>query len=194
MMTNKCQIYLASKSPRRAELLQQIGVSFEMVDVDVPEISQANESAEAFVQRLALDKARAGWQVSNKDHPVLGADTIVVLDGEILGKPASPADAESMLASLSGKQHTVMTAIAMVDAEQASGRLNCTQVSFREITDTERKNYVASGEPLDKAGAYAVQGQAAAFIEHLQGSYSGVMGLPLFEMADLLREFGIQVV
>ena len=194
MMLNKCQIYLASKSPRRAELLEQIGIGFELVDVNVSEIREANESAEAFVERLALDKARAGWQVSNKTCPVLGADTIVVLDNEVLGKPTSAADAERMLASLSGKQHTVMTAIAMVEAERESARLNCSQVSFRVMSDTERKNYVASGEPLDKAGAYAVQGLAAIFIEHLQGSYSGVMGLPLFETADLLREFSISVV
>ena len=194
MMLNKGQIYLASKSPRRAELLQQIGVSFEAVDVDVLEDRQVNESARDFVQRLATDKASAGWQASDKSCPVLGADTVVVLDDEILGKPASQADAENMLASLSGREHTVMTAIALVNAEQLLTRLNCSQVSFREITEIEIKNYVASGEPLDKAGAYAIQGQAAVFIEHLQGSYSGVMGLPLFETADLLRKFGIQVV
>jgi len=194
MMLNKGQIYLASKSPRRAELLQQIGVSFEAVDVDVPEDRQVNEPARDFVQRLATDKASAGWQASDKSCPVLGADTVVVLDDEILGKPASQADAENMLASLSGREHTVMTAIALMNAEQLLTRLNCSQVSFREITEIEIKNYVASTEPLDKAGAYAIQGQAAVFIEHLQGSYSGVMGLPLFETADLLRKIGIQVV
>ncbi len=191
---NKCVIYLASKSPRRAELLEQIGIGFELIDVDVPEVRKSNESAIDFVQRLALDKARVGWQVSDKAYPVLGADTIVVLDDKILGKPTSSADAESMLANLSGKQHTVMTAIALVNNEKESLRLSCSQVLFREVTEFERKNYVASGEPLDKAGAYAVQGQAAAFIEHLEGSYSGVMGLALFETADLLQEFTIQVI
>jgi len=191
---NKPSIYLASKSPRRAELLEQIGVSFELVDVDVPEVRESNETAEAFVQRLARDKARAGWQTSHKTLPVLGADTIVVLDNEILGKPTSPTDAEAMLARLSGKRHAVVTAIALVNESKELLRLSCSQVLFREITELERKNYVASGEPLDKAGAYAVQGLAAAFIAHLEGSYSGVMGLPLFETADLLQEFTIQVV
>lgn len=186
------QIFLASKSPRRAELLKQIGIGFELVDVDVPEVRLANESAQAFVQRLALDKARAGWQASNKACPVLGADTVVVLKGEILGKPTSPTDAELMLTKLSGKQHTVLTAIALVGKQHESARLCSSQISFRKMTDAEIKTYVASGEPLDKAGAYAIQGQAAVFIEHLQGSYSGVMGLPLFEMADLLQEFAIQ--
>jgi len=189
-----CSIYLASKSPRRAELLNQIGVGFELVDVDVPEEHEINESAEAFVQRLARDKARAGWQASAKHYPVLGADTIVVLNGEILGKPTTPADADAMLAQLSGQHHTVMTAIAMVDADKEASRLSCSQVFFREISEIERKNYVVSGEPLDKAGAYAVQGLAAVFIERLVGSYSGVMGLPLSETADLLREFTIQVI
>ena len=191
-MVNQHLIYLASKSPRRAELLEQIDISFTLLEVDVPEVREVNESAEDFVQRLALDKARAGWQRSDKSCPVLGADTIVVLGGDILGKPASPTDAEAMLLSLSGKQHTVMTAIAMVNAEKERIRLNCSQVLFREISETEIKNYVSSGEPLDKAGSYAVQGRAAVFIERLEGSYSGVMGLPLFETADLLREFTIQ--
>lgn len=188
------QIYLASKSPRRAELLTQIGISFERLDVEVPEVARENEAAQDFVQRLALDKARAGWQHSDKCCPVLGADTIVVLNDNILGKPTSADDAESMLADLSGKQHTVMTAMAMVASEKEAIRLNCSQVRFRKISDIERKKYVASGEPLDKAGAYAIQGQAAVFIEHLEGSYSGVMGLALFETADLLREFTIQTI
>jgi len=187
-------IYLASKSPRRAELLEQIGIGFELLDVDVPEVREPNELAENFVQRLALDKARAGWQASDKQYPVLGADTIVVLNGEILGKPTSAADAEAMLARLSGQKNTVITAIAMVNAGNEAIRLSSSQVFFRKITEIERKNYVASGEPLDKAGAYAVQGQAAVFIERLEGSYSGVMGLPLFETADLLREFTIQTI
>lgn len=189
---SKPVVYLASKSPRRAELLEQIGIGFELVDVDVPEVREPNELAEAFVQRLALDKAQAGWLACNKIYPVLGADTIVVLDDEILGKPCSPADAERMLAKLSSKQHRVITAIAMLNAEQESVRTSCSQVTFRKISELERKNYVATGEPLDKAGAYAVQGQAAVFIAHLEGSFSGVMGLPLFETADLLQEFAIQ--
>jgi len=189
---NKCVIYLASKSPRRAELLEQIGIGFELVDVDVAEVREPNEMAEAFVQRLARDKAQAGWLACNKAYPVLGADTIVVLEDEILGKPSSPADAERMLARLSGKQHSVITAIAMLNADQESVRTSRSQVTFRKISELERENYVATGEPLDKAGAYAIQGQAAVFIAHLEGSFSGVMGLPLFETADLLQEFAIQ--
>ncbi len=187
-------VYLASKSPRRAELLAQIGIGFELVDVDVPEVRESAESAEDFVRRLALDKARAGWQASTQQYPVLGADTIVVLNGEILGKPTSAADAEAMLARLSGQKNTVITAIAMVNADKEAIRLSSSQVFFRKITEIECKNYVASGESLDKAGAYAVQGQAAVFIERLEGSYSGVMGLPLFETADLLQEFTIQTI
>jgi len=184
-------IYLASKSPRRAELLAQIGIRFEVMSVDVPELLKAGESPSEFVQRLALDKARAGWQVSEKILPVLGADTIVVLDDEIMGKPVLEGDAERMLSALSGRQHMVMTAVAMVKDENEAIRLSTSQVSFRETTKAERKAYIATGEPMDKAGSYAIQGQAAVFIGKLEGSYSGVMGLPLFETAELFREFGI---
>lgn len=188
------RIYLASQSPRRAELLQQIGVEFERIDVDVPEVQANNEMASDFVQRLAREKAQAGWQACDKHYPVLGADTIVVLNDDILGKPHSPAGALRMLASLSGTTHTVMTAMALVNENKTVVRLNCSQVTFREISESERKHYVATGEPLDKAGAYAVQGRAAAFIESIQGSYSGIMGLALYEMADLLEQFGISVI
>lgn len=187
-------IYLASQSPRRSELLSQIGVYFDVISVDVEERQQPQEAAVQFVERLALDKARAGWQQSAKDRPVLGADTIVVLDDELLGKPRDCADAISMLARLSGREHQVMTAVAMVEAEREALRLSISRVRFREITAQECVLYAATGEPDDKAGAYAIQGRAAIFVAHLEGSYSGVMGLPLFETTDLLKEFAISVI
>lgn len=187
-------IYLASQSPRRRELLAQIGIHCEVVSVDVPETRQVNESPEDFVQRLALDKARAGWQVSDQACPVLGADTIVVLGDRILGKPVSDEDAEAMLAALSGQTHTVMTAVAMIKDEHQAIRLNISQVTFRETTELERQAYIATGEPADKAGGYGIQGHAAVFIQQLQGSYSSVMGLPLFETGQLLEEFAIPVI
>ncbi len=187
-------IYLASQSPRRRELLAQIGVHFDVISVDVSEQRQPGEVAAQFVERLALDKARAGWQRSLRDRPVLGADTIVVLDDEVLGKPRDRADAESMLARLSGREHLVMTAVALVGAEGEALRLSISRVRFREITADECQVYVATGEADDKAGSYAIQGQAAIFIEHLEGSYSGVMGLPLFETTDLLKGFAISVI
>jgi septum formation protein len=191
-------IYLASQSPRRRELLEQIGVHFDVISVDVPEQRQPGEVAAQFVERLALDKARAGWQHGARDRPVLGADTIVVLDDEVLGKPADCAGAEAMLARLSGREHRVMTAVALVGVlageEHEAMRLSISRVRFRKTTTAEREAYCATGEPDDKAGAYAIQGRAAMFVEHLEGSYSGVMGLPLFETADLLREFAIPVI
>lgn len=191
-------IYLASQSPRRRELLGQIGVPFDVVSVDVPEQRRPAEVAAQFVERLALAKARAGWQHSARDRPVLGADTIVVLDDEVLGKPADRADAEAMLARLSGREHRVMTAVALVGDLAGEGheamRLSISRVRLRVITAAERQAYCATGEPDDKAGAYAIQGRAAVFVEHLEGSYSGVMGLPVFETADLLKEFAVPVI
>ena len=191
---NYPRILLASKSPRRAELLEQIGIHFEIISVDVPELLQAGESPAEFVQRLALEKARAGWLASEQSLPVLGADTIVVIGDKVLGKPVFEGDAEAMLAALSGRTHSVMTAVAVVMNKQESLRLSTSQVSFRETTEAERKAYVATGEPADKAGAYAIQGQASVFIDKLEGSYTGVMGLPLFETAEIFREFSIDVI
>lgn len=191
---NTPKILLASQSPRRAELLEQIGIDFEVIHVDVPELVKAGESPTEFVQRLALEKAQAGWQASEKTCPVLGSDTIVVLDDHILGKPVFEGDAEAMLVRLSGRTHHVMTAVAVVKGEQHGMRLSTSEVSFRETTEAERKAYVSTGESSDKAGGYAIQGQAAVFIDKLQGSYSGVMGLPLFETAELFKEFAIDVI
>jgi len=188
---NKPRIYLASQSPRRSELLHQLGIDFSVLVADVPEVVASGEQAEEFVQRLALDKARVGWQLSDQTCPVMGADTVVVVDGMILGKPADAADARDMLMELSGRSHVVMTAVALVQGDKEALRLNCSTVTFRKFSEQECHDYVATGEPLDKAGAYAVQGHAAIFIKELHGSYSGVMGLPLYETAQLLEEFNI---
>jgi len=191
---NAPKILLASQSPRRAELLEQIGIDFEVIHVDVPELVKAGEAPTEFVQRLALEKAQAGWQASEKTCPVLGSDTIVVLDDYILGKPVFEGDAEAMLARLSGRTHRVMTAVAVVKGEQQGMRLSTSEVSFCKTSEAERKAYISTGESLDKAGGYAIQGQAAVFVDKLQGSYSGVMGLPLFETAELFKEFAIDVI
>ncbi len=186
-------IYLASQSPRRGILLKQIGVEFTSVLVDVPELRRPDEAAEDFVRRLALDKARAGWKAPERqsDLPVLGADTAVVVDDKVLGKPVDRDHALAMLASLSGRSHRVLSAVALVQGAREQTRLSASIVRFRTTTKQERWCYCATGEPLDKAGAYAIQGFAAAFISRLEGSYSGVMGLPLYETVELLTAFGV---
>lgn len=183
-------LYLASQSPRRLELLRQIGIEPQVLAVDVDETPRAQESAEDYVLRLALEKARAGWSVQ-RAGPTLGADTSVVLDGHTLGKPRDREHALDMLAALSGREHRVLTAVAVVDGQDERQRLSDSRVSLRAITGQEAAAYWAGGEPADKAGAYAIQGLGAVFVEHLSGSYSGVMGLPLFETADLLGHFGV---
>jgi len=191
-------VYLASGSPRRRELLQQIGVSFRVVGAAVDEAVLAGETPVAYVTRLARIKADAGWDRS-RDHgspsradvPVLGADTAVVLDGKILGKPVDRADALDMLQQLSGRTHQVLTAVALRAAGGLVSRVSRTLVTFRTVAADEARAYWDTGEPKDKAGAYAVQGRAAVFIADLRGSYSGVMGLPLFETAELLGEAGV---
>lgn len=187
------KITLASASPRRRELLDQIGVDYDVLPVDIDESIHANEKDADFVTRLALEKAQAGFIRQGTEQPVLGSDTIVVLNHHILGKPETRDDAVAMLSALSGKQHQVMTAVAMVDVRQQACSLNISQVSFRSISKSEIDAYWATGEPADKAGAYGIQGMAAQFIKNIDGSYSGVMGLPLFETAQLLEKFGIQL-
>lgn len=189
------QIYLASNSPRRRELLDQIGVSYRVLRVEVDESSRPGEEASVLVQRLALAKARAGHASlpAGDDKPVLGADTLVVCDGRILGKPHERAAGLAMLEMLSGRSHEVFTAVALVNSQRKGVLLNRSQVRFRDIAPAEAAAYWDSGEPLDKAGGYAIQGLGAVFIAELTGSYSGVMGLPLFETARLLNEFEIGV-
>lgn len=182
-------IGLASQSPRRRELLRQIGLEPVLLPAEVDETPLPGERPGAFVLRLAEAKARAGAADAG-GLPVLGADTAVVADGRILGKPRDRTDAVDMLLGLSGREHQVYTGVALV-ADEVQTRLNVSRVRFRAIEPVEAFAYWASGEPADKAGGYAIQGLGAVFVADLQGSYSGVMGLPLFETAALLRECGI---
>lgn len=186
-------LYLASASPRRRELLTQIGVSYAVLDVAVEERVHSGESPVDYVQRVALAKARAGVAGlgGGATRPVLGADTEVVIDATVLGKPADRAQGMAMLARLSGREHEVLTAIALVAGTQVLTRLVRTQVSFRELNEAECAAYWQSGEPVGKAGGYAIQGRGALFVRSLTGSYSGVMGLPLYETGELLRQLGI---
>lgn len=185
-------IYLASQSPRRRELLTQIGVSHDVLSVTIDESPRSDETPEDYVRRMALTKARAGQRLRN-DRPVLGSDTAVVLDGRILGKPVDKEDAIAMLTALSGREHRVLTGVALVDDRHDGYRLSDNRVSFRSLSNSEIAAYWETGEPVDKAGGYAVQGLGALFVSHLSGSYSGVMGLPLFETAQLLTSAGIRL-
>ena len=186
-------LYLASASPRRRELLRQIGVAYRRLPVEVDETPLPGESPGDYVARLALAKARTGWRTLGRrtPRPVLGADTAVVVDAVILGKPRDRDEGLAMLARLSGREHQVLSAVALATGARETVKVQESQVRFRELTATECAAYWNSGEPLDKAGGYAIQGRAATFIAELRGSYSGVMGLPLFETTELLREFGI---
>jgi septum formation protein len=187
-------IYLASASPRRRELLQQIGVSFRLVGTELDETPRLSEAPAAYVARLAAAKADAGWlSRSAAIAPVLAADTAVVLDGAILGKPRDRDDAEHMLLQLSGRTHEVMTAVAVRSSAGNQIKVSRSLVTFRILDAAEVRAYWDTGEPRDKAGAYAIQGFAAIFIEDLRGSYSGVMGLPLFETAELLKALGFRL-
>lgn len=181
-------LYLASKSPRRAELLDRLGQPHRLIDVDVPEVRAPGEGAADYVRRVARDKARAGWaQVAAQPGAcVLGADTEVVLGAEVFGKPRDAADAAAMLRRLSGRTHAVLSAVTVIDHAGEREALSATEVRFATLSEARIAAYVATGEPMGKAGAYAIQGRAEAFVEHLAGSYSGVMGLPLHETARLL--------
>jgi len=181
-------ILLASASPRRSELLRQVGIAHEVRPVHVDETVQAGEAPSAYVLRLAEAKAGALWRqlALHERRPVLAADTTVALEGEIFGKPGGLAEAQAMLGRLSGRTHEVHTAVALVHEGGAAARVNRSSVTFRELTPAEIAWYWRTGEPADKAGGYAVQGRAAAFISHIAGSYSGIMGLPLYETWGLL--------
>lgn len=182
-------LYLASGSPRRRELLAQLGLSFERLANEVEERRHADETAEQYVRRLARDKALAGVTVAAFDLPVLGADTIVVLNNHVLEKPADAAAAAEMLAMLSGKTHEVMTAVALADRQHTLDCLVVTEVTFRPLTPDDIAGYIASGEPMDKAGAYGIQGLGGNFVRKINGSYHAVVGLPLVETAELLSHF-----
>lgn len=186
-------LWLASQSPRRRELLAQIGAALETIDVDVPEVRGAGESPQVYVERVAREKARAGLERVIRRDPdalVLGADTEVVLDDRVFGKPRDPAQAAAMLRALSGRTHDVISVVCCVSTKGERIATSVSAVTFAELDERAIADYVATGEPFGKAGAYAIQGRAAAFIAHLSGSYSGVMGLPLFETVRLLREAG----
>ncbi len=184
-------LYLASQSPRRRQLLEQIGVAFDVVHVDVPERRSAEESPRHYVSRVARDKAHAGLlQAGDPRAMVLGSDTEVVLDDEVFGKPVDAADAAAMLRRLSGRTHEVISAVWLVGGRHEDSELCVSRVRFAELDEAAIAAYVATGEPFGKAGGYAIQGRGATLVEHLEGSYSGVMGLPLFETARLLTRFG----
>jgi septum formation protein len=181
-------IYLASASPRRSALLAQIGVAHQVAPVAVDESVASAETPESYVTRLAALKAETLWRRLSEPErlPVLGSDTTVVVDDNILGKPASEPECVRMLQLLSGRTHQVLTAVALRSAAGSDVRLSVSEVTFRELSLQEMRDYWRTGEPADKAGGYAVQGRAAIFISRIAGSYSGIMGLPLFETAQLL--------
>lgn len=184
-------IYLASASPRRRELLDQIGVPFRQIASTVDEVRLATEGPAAYVERIAADKAAQVWEqvAASEPAPVLAADTAVVIEDEVFGKPDDEAQALAMLEQLSGRSHTVLTAIALRWQSDLERRLSISEVRFRATTAAERRAYCRTEEPFDKAGAYAIQGLGGLFVEHLSGSYSAVMGLPLFETAQMLSRF-----
>jgi septum formation protein len=198
-------LYLASRSARRQELLRQLGIGFELLRLreasgrqrDVIEAANDGEPPLHYVERIARTKATvAGQQMLRRGlppRPVLGADTEVVLDGAIYGKPRNAADAARMLGQLSGRTHQVFTAVAVSNEQEVIAEIATSSVSFRELTREEIDRYVATGESVDKAGAYAIQGRAAGFVSRLEGSYTGVMGLPLFETAGILARIGVRV-
>lgn len=188
-------LYLASKSPRRRDLLARLGLSVGLLDLDLPEVRQAGEGAVDYVRRVAREKAGAGLLkvMSTPGARVIAADTEVILDDEVFGKPVDAADAASMLTRLSGRTHQVVSVVWLMDAAREAQAVSTTDVTFAALTPAQIHGYVASGEWDGKAGAYAIQGLAEAFVTRLEGSYSGVMGLPVHETATLLADFGIDV-
>ncbi len=192
-MTAAAQVILASASPRRRELLQQIGVNTIVQSVDIDESQIQNELVMDYVQRLAMEKAQCGFNTIKNEQklPVLGSDTIVEIDGSILGKPENRQHAKSMLQQLSGQKHAVHTSVAIVTVDKRIIDTSSSQVLFKSLEEREIDCYLATGEADDKAGAYAIQGIAAQFIKNINGSFSGVMGLPLYETAQLLKQCGV---
>ena len=186
-------IHLASKSPRRRQLLEQLGVPFQCLDIDIPEARAPGEAPEAYVSRVAREKAQAGLALlaSEPGARVLGADTEVVLDDVVFGKPADLADAAAMLRRLAGRTHRVISVLWLVSAGREDHAVSRTEVTFAPLDEARIAAYLACGEAFGKAGAYAIQGRAAGFVAHLSGSHSGVMGLPLHETAELLARAGV---
>jgi nucleoside triphosphate pyrophosphatase len=193
-MHTSAQIILASASPRRRELLEQIGIAARVEAVDIDESRKPNEAVMDFVQRLAMEKAQRGYDTVKSDEalPVLGSDTIVEIGGEVLGKPEDRQHAREILMILSGRVHEVHTSVAIVSHDKKIIDTSSTQVHFKTLEADEIDSYISTGEADDKAGAYAIQGIAAQFVKNINGSYSGVMGLPLYETARLLKQCGIR--
>lgn len=201
-MHSAFRIYLASRSPRRRELLTQIGVAFDTIlfragersDPEIDETPYAGESPVAYVERVARAKAEHGTRILDwrklAHHPVLSADTTLEFEGEIIGKPVDAADAEAILQRLSGKTHRVLTGVAVNHQNRTEFVLSSSEVRFRTLAQEEIQHYVKTGEPLDKAGAYGIQGRAGVFVEYMAGSYTGVMGLPVCETGELLKRVG----
>ncbi len=186
-------IYLASQSPRRQELLRQIGIEFEQVDADIDETPRENESPQTYVERMAAEKALNAFRM-DMSYPLLAADTSVICENQILGKPQNQQDFLAMFERLSDNAHQVITAVAVTNNKASAAvktRVSVSEVIFRKITRNEALRYWQTGEPADKAGGYGIQGTGAIFIKKISGSYSGIMGLPLFETAELLKEFEI---
>lgn len=188
------QFVLASRSPRRREILAGLGLRFEVASISVPEQQAADETPEDYVLRVATDKAIAGWQQQGEamSLPVLGSDTAVVVDGEALGKPIDFDDSVRMLSLLSGREHEVLTAVVCVQGQRVESAVVATRVSFDHIAPEAMRRYWQTGEPQDKAGSYAIQGLAAVFVRKISGSYSAVVGLPIFETSQLLSRFGVE--
>ena len=202
---NYSRVYLASRSPRRRELLAQIGAQFDTIILrsfagdarEIDDVRRTGESPAIYVERVARAKAEYAWRIVVERkllrQPVLAAATTVEIDGRIIGKPADDNDAKKILRRLSGRQHCVLTAVAIACGKRVETRLSVSEVFFAPLAERQINDYVASGEAIDKAGAYGIHGRAGQFVEHLAGSYSGVLGLPLFETAELLREFGYPI-
>lgn len=192
--SNSITVYLASASPRRQQLLHQVGISHQVIRPDIDESVRQDESPEAFVSRMALEKARAGLVRIQAEGfiaaPVLAADTCIVLDGEIIGKARDRSDGLRILQRLAGRSHQVLTGVALVAGDDVQQALSRSVVVFGSLSANEIEAYWDSGEPSDKAGAYAIQGKAAAFIERIEGSYSGIVGLPLFEVVNMIKKTG----
>ena len=190
-MSLTADFILASASPRRAELLQQIGARFRVSPAAVDESVMPTETPRDYVARMAVEKASAGWCSSDQKIPAMGADTAVVLGEQIFGKPTDKQHALAMLSALSGTTHSVLSAVAICDGDKTESRISETKVTFRHLKTYEMENYWRTGEPQDKAGAYGIQGLAAVFVERIEGSYSGVVGLPLAETCQLMEQFNL---
>lgn len=189
-------LILASQSPRRKQLLEGLGLKLKCLPVDIDESVQAHEKPQAYCERLALEKAQAAFKLCDdklNDLPILGSDTIVVFEGEILGKPKDSQQAFEVLKKLSGNRHQVMTAVSVVSAQQNITKTSISWVEFGDITDEQIQNYIKTGEPMDKAGSYGIQGLASIWVKQITGSHSGIMGLPLYETCRILEKFNITV-